>query len=266
MKKLIAFLTSLALLCCFAYGCSSNSVDKKPNVFSVGIDQDYYPLTYVDDNGQYSGFDVELAKCVADELNMQVEFIPIKWDEKTKLLEDGDIDCIWSGFSVTAQRQNAYTWSVPYMQNRQIIVVNKNSNFENQKDLIDKTLVAQKSSSSMEAIKANSNISNKLKNVIEANTQTEVLDKLSKGQADAGIIDEIAYRYYVKQNNKDEFRVLGDAVQSEQFAVGFKLGNTDLRDKVSNILNELASQGKIQELSKKYFGKDITAFDNNDLN
>lgn len=260
MKKIFTFLLSLVIISCCVYGCSSKQVDKKPDVFSVGIDIDYSPLSFMGSNGQYTGFDVELAKCVADELNMQVEFVPIQWEQKNKLLEDGDIDCIWSGFSITAQRQNAYTWSIPYMQNRQIIVVNKNSNMENQTDLIDKTIIAQKGSSALEAIKANSNIVNKLKNILEANTQTEVLDTLSNSQADAAVMDEIAYRHYVQQNNCDNFRVLGDTLQAEQFAVGFKLGNTELRDKVSNALNTLASQGKVQELSNKYFGKDITNF------
>lgn len=265
MKKIFSLLICFTILTCCICGCSYKHVDKKPQVLSVGIDVDYSPLTYMGSNGEYTGFDVELAKCVADKLNMQVEFVPIQWEQKNKMLEDGDIDCIWSGFSITASRQNAVTWSVPYMQNRQIIVVNKNSNIESQTDLIDKTIIAQKGSSALEAVQANSNVVSKLKDVLEANTQTEVLDSLSKGKADAAIMDEITYRYYIQHNNCDDFRVLGDTLQSEQFAVGFRLGNTELRDKVSNALNELASQGKIQELSNSYFGKDITNFssDNN---
>lgn len=266
MKKFFAFLLSLVLVSCFVCGCAYKQVDKKPDVFSVGIDINYAPLSYMDGNGEYTGFDVELAKCVAQELNMQVEFVPIQWEEKSKLLEDGDIDCVWSGFSVTAQRQNAFTWSMPYMQNRQVIVVNKDSNIESQADLADKTIIAQKGSSALEAIKANSDIVNKLKNILEANTQTEILDTLSNSQADAAVMDEIAFRNYIQQNNSDKFRVLGDTLQSEQFAIGFRLGNTELRDKVSNALNTLATQGKIQELSTKYFGKDITNFSNDDNN
>lgn len=123
-------------------GCGSKSNDK---TFTVGFDAEYPPYGYMDDNGDYTGFDLELAQAVCDMEGWTLEKKPIEWNSKDMELESGAIDCIWNGFTMDG-REDDYTWSQPYVDNSQVVVVAENSGISSLTDLAGKTVGVQAAS------------------------------------------------------------------------------------------------------------------------
>ena len=118
----------------------------------VGFDQDFPPMGFMGDDGEYTGFDLELAQEVAKRLGLEYKAQPIAWDSKDMELEAGNIDCIWNGFTMTG-REDDYTWSEPYMANTQVFVVAKDSGIASQEDLAGKIVECQVDSSAEAALK-----------------------------------------------------------------------------------------------------------------
>lgn len=154
VKRLVATLL-VGVLALAAVACGSSSKSSKlqntDDTFVVGFDQNFPPFGYVDDNGEYTGFDIELAQEVAKRLDMECVLQPIDWDAKDLELEAGTIDCIWNGFTMNG-REDSYTWSDPYMNNSQVFVVREDSGINSEEDLAGKIVDVQKESSAETAL------------------------------------------------------------------------------------------------------------------
>ena len=120
----------------------------------VGFDAEYPPYGYMDENGEYTGFDLELAQAVCDLEGWELEKKPISWDSKDQELESGSIDCIWNGFTMNG-REDEYTWSDPYLDNQQVFVVRSDSGIESEEDLAGKIVDVQTESSAQAALDDN---------------------------------------------------------------------------------------------------------------
>ena len=225
------------------------------NTFTVGFDQEFPPMGFVDENGEFTGFDLELAEEVATRLGMKFVPQPISWDAKDMELDSGTIDCIWNGFTMTG-REDQYTWSEPYLKNAQVFVV-ADSSIKTREDLAGKIVEVQADSSAEAALKEDPDLTGtfaQLQTVPDYNTA--VLD-LQQGAVDAIAMDKVVAAYQI-EGRGEELTILDDELQAEEYGIGFKLGNTDLRDKVQSTLEEMASDGKLAEISTKWFGEDIT--------
>ena len=194
----------------------------------VGFDQDFPPMGFVGDNGEYTGFDLDLAKEVASRLGLEYKAQPVAWDSKDMELESGNIDCIWNGFTITG-REDDYTWTTPYMANKQVFVVANDSDIKSQADLAGKVVEVQADSSAEAALKENQGL---------ANTFGQLLTTPDYNTAD--------------------FKILDDSLSEEEYGVGFKKGNTELRDKVQGALEEMAADGTLAKISDEWFGEDVT--------
>ena len=117
----------------------ATAVSDEDNEFVVGFDQEFPPMGFVDENGEFTGFDLELAAEAAKRMGMELKLQPIAWDAKDMELESGTIDCIWNGFTMNG-REDGYTWTQPYMNNTQVFVVNADSGIETLEDLAGKTV------------------------------------------------------------------------------------------------------------------------------
>ena len=147
MKKnqLMAAVLTVVMAAGVLTGCGSKGDDK---TFTVGFDAEYPPYGYMDDNGEYTGFDLELAQAVCDMEGWTLEKKPIDWNSKDMELESGAIDCIWNGFTVDG-REDDYTWSQPYVDNSQVIVVAEDSGISSFADLAGKTVGVQAASAAL---------------------------------------------------------------------------------------------------------------------
>mgnify|MGYP000864243983 FL=1 len=207
----------------------------------VGFDQDFPPMGFVGDDGEYTGFDLELAQEVAKRLGLEYKAQPIAWDSKDMELESGNIDCIWNGFTMTG-REDDYTWTEPYMANQQVFVVANDSDINSQADLAGKIVEVQADSSAEAALKEAPELTATFKELLTTADYNTAFMDLEQGAVDAIAMDVIVAGYQIQQRNAD-FKILDDSLSEEEYGVGFKKGNTELRDKVQNTLEEMAEDG-----------------------
>ena len=221
-----------------------------------GCDQEFPPMGFGGVDGEYTGFDGELAQEVANGLGLEYKAQPIAWDSKDMELESGNIDCIWNGFTMTG-REDDYTWTEPYMANQQVFVVANDSDISSQADLAGKIVEVQADSSAEAALKEAPELTATFKELLTTADYNTAFMDLEQGAVDAIAMDVIVAGYQIQQRNAD-FKILDDSLSEEEYGVGFKKGNTELRDKVQSTLEEMAEDGTLQEVSEKWFSKDVT--------
>ncbi len=219
--------------------------------FTVGFDAEFPPYGYMDENGEYTGFDLELAQEVCDRNGWTLVKQPIDWDAKDMELSSGSIDCIWNGFTMNG-REDQYTFSVPYVDNSQVFVVKADSGITAPADLAGKMVGVQKDSSALAALEGDAaELAGTFAGLNQyADYNTGFLD-LEAGAIDAIAVD-IGVEDYQLESSGDAYVILDEKLATEQYGIGFKLGNTELKDKVEKTLLEMADDGKFMEIAKKY--------------
>ncbi|MCR5202115.1 MAG: ABC transporter permease subunit [Lachnospiraceae bacterium] len=233
---------------------SEGDSDKK--TFIVGFDAAFPPYGYKDDDGNYVGFDLDLAEEVCKRNGWELKKQPIDWDSKDMELKSGAIDCIWNGFTING-RELKYTWSKAYVDNSQVVVVKSDSDVEEPKDLKDKVVVVQTDSSALAALTGedatdeNKELCESFKELQQVSDYNNAFLNLESGSVDAICMDIGVALYEVKQRG-NEFRILDDSISSEQYGIGFKLGNTELRDEVQKTLDEMLEDKTFEKIAKKW--------------
>lgn len=229
----------------------------------VGFDQDFPPFGYVGDDGEYTGFDIDMAKEAAKRMGKEIVLQPIDWDAKDLELEAGTIDCIWNGFTING-REDQYTWTDAYMDNSQVVVTRVESGIDTLADLAGKVVEVQKESSAQSALEDDDH-TDLLASFAQFSTvgdyNTAFMD-LESGAVDAVAIDIGVAKFQIA-GKEDTFKILDETISSEQYGVGFLLGNTELRDEVQATLMEMAEDGTFAEISNEYFGYDVCILGDN---
>lgn len=266
MRKLVA----LALSCAMVFSmtaCGSKDNGSKDNsskndsgktTFTVGFDAEYPPYGYMDDSGEYTGFDLELAQAVCDIEGWELVKTPIDWDSKDLELNNGNIDCIWNGFTING-KEDKYEWSDPYVNNQQVVVVAKDSGITKLADLKDKYVAAQSASAALQLLQKGGDqekLGKTFKEIQEFPDYNTAFSELEAGTVDAVAMDVGVAKYQVNNRNNN-YVILDENLNSEQYGIGFKKGNTELRDKVNADLKKLYDEGKVDELAKKYGIEDM---------
>lgn len=225
--------------------------------FIVGFDQDFPPMGFVGNDGEYTGFDLELAEEVANRLGMEFVPQPIAWDAKDMELNSGTIDCIWNGFTMNG-REDDYTWSEPYMDNSQVFVVASDSGITSFADLAGKIVEVQADSSAETALKDNTELAGTFGTLQTTPDYNTAFMDLEMGAVDAIAMDVIVAGYQIEQRgDNDSYLILEETLASEEYGIGFKKGNEELRDKVQTTLEEMAADGTLKTISDKWFGRDV---------
>ena len=261
MRKLVA----LALSCAMVFSmtaCGSKDNGSKDNgsksdsgktTFTVGFDAEYPPYGYMDDNGEYTGFDLELAQAVCDIEGWELVKTPIDWDSKDLELNNGNIDCIWNGFTMNG-REDDYTWSDPYVNNEQVMIVAKDSGIKKLADLKDKYVGVQAGSAALGLLKEGGDQEDLAKTFADLQEYADyntAFAELQAGTVDAVAMDIGVAKYQIESRD-DGYEILDEKLNSEQYAIGFKKGNTELCDIVNADLQKLADDGTVAELAEKY--------------
>ncbi|PXX54479.1 amino acid ABC transporter substrate-binding protein (PAAT family) [Hungatella effluvii] len=226
------------------------------STFTVGFDQEFPPMGFVGDDGEYTGFDLEVAKVVAERLGLEFVPQPVDWAAKDMELESGNIDCIWNGFTMTG-REDDYTWSEAYMANQQVFVVTAESGIKTLADLAGKVVEVQAESSAEAALKDDPDLTGTFGTLQTTPDYNTAFMDLQMGAVDAIAMDEVVARFQIEQRQVD-FIVLDETLAAENYAVGFKKGNDTLKDQVQEQLEALAADGTLAKISEKWFDKDIT--------
>ncbi|MBQ9025844.1 MAG: amino acid ABC transporter substrate-binding protein [Methanobrevibacter sp.] len=252
---LVAFLvmgSASAGLFDFLGGDSSDAVTNDNDTFIVGFDAEFPPYGF-SENGEYVGFDLDLAQEVCDRNNWTLVKQPIDWDAKDSELDSETIDCIWNGFTINGREDN-YTWSEPYIDNKQVIVVKSDSGIDSIEDLAGKTVETQKDSSALAALEGdNKTIADTFTDLVQVADYNTAFMDLQSGACDAVAIDIGVAQYQISSSNSsDSYKILDTPISSEQYGVGFKLGNTELRDQVQATLDEMYADGTISAIAENY--------------
>ncbi len=217
----------------------------------VGFDQSYPPYGFVGDDGEFTGFDLDLAQAVADKNGWDVQLEAIDWDAKDSLLDSGVINCIWNGFTMEG-REDDYTFSDPYMLNAQVVVVRADSGVAAFTDLAGKTVVTQVDSAAEDVLEGDqadlAATFASLATIAEYNT---AFMQLESGAVDAVACD-LSIAQYQMAANPDAYVMLDEYLSEENYAVGFKKGDTATAEKVTETLKALYEDGTVEEIANKY--------------
>ena len=221
--------------------------------FTVGFDASFPPYGY-QENGEYVGFDLDLAQEVCDRNGWELVKTPIDWDAKNIELNGGSIDCIWNGFTMNG-REEDYTWTPAYINNTQVFAVNKNSGITKAADLAGKNVLVQADSSALAALQDEENtdikaLADSFGSLTQVPDYESALMELEAGSADAVAMDEgVAL---TKQAQNDNIVILDDVISQEQYGIAFKKGNDELRDQVWSTLLEMEKDGTVDKIAAKY--------------
>lgn len=269
-KGILGLLTLVGMAVMSLAGCtqlaSNPTVDnwdkyQQQKSITVGFDNTFVPMGFEEKNGTYAGFDIELAKYVSKKLGITVHFQPIDWDMKETELQNGTIDAIWNGYSATDERREKVAFTIPYMQNTQILVVKKTSGIHSVKDMTGKVLGAQNGSSGMLDFEEHPEV---LKNRVKGEdadqyqSVNEAIIDLKNDRIDALLIDRVYADYYLTTEGiADEYDTIPSGFESESFAVGVRPADKKLLEALNQAFKELYQEGIFQQISQKWFGEDV---------
>ena len=269
-KGILGLLTLVGMAVMSLAGCtqlaSNPKVDnwdkyQQQKSITVGFDNTFVPMGFEEKNGNYAGFDIELAKYVSKKLGITVHFQPIDWDMKETELQNGTIDAIWNGYSATDERREKVAFTIPYMQNTQILVVKKTSGIHSVEDMTGKVLGAQNGSSGMLDFEEHPEV---LKNRVKGGdadqyqSVNEAIIDLKNDRIDALLIDRVYADYYLTTEGiADEYDTIPSGFESESFAVGVRPADKKLLEALNKAFKELYQEGIFQQISQKWFGEDV---------
>ena len=269
-KGILGLLTLVGMAVMSLAGCtqlaSNPTVDnwdkyQQQKSITVGFDNTFVPMGFEEKNGNYAGFDIELAQYVSKKLGITVHFQPIDWDMKETELQNGTIDAIWNGYSATDERREKVAFTIPYMQNTQILVVKKTSGIHSVEDMTGKALGAQNGSSGMLDFEEHPEV---LKNRVKGRdadqyqSVNEAIIDLKNDRIDALLIDRVYADYYLTTEGiADEYDTIPSGFESESFAVGVRPADKKLLEALNKAFKELYQEGIFQQISQKWFGEDV---------
>lgn len=274
MKKIVkmACLTLMLVLPLIAISaCSSRSnfatasdqweTYAKEKKIKIGFDATFVPMGFEEKDGQYVGFDVDLATAVFNLYGIDVEWQSIDWDMKETELKNGTIDLIWNGYSVTDERKQSAAFTIPYMINEQVLVTKKTSNIDDVAGMTGKTIGVQAGSSGYDAFESQADIlKDRVANqkAVQYSTFTQALIDLKSGRIDGLLIDRVYANYYLEQEGTlDQYHILPVGYEGEDFAVGARKADKTLVKKINQAFRTLYKDGSFQKISQKWFGDDV---------
>ena len=291
-KKILFIMMSVLILSLVLVGCSSdNKTDKDVNVevnvneenkdevtdkdvttdadeesadtimakgkLVMGLDDGFPPMGFKDDKGDIVGFDIDLAREATKRMGLELELKSIDWNSKALLINKGDIDVIWNGFTADEERRKQVNFTDAYLQNKQILVVASDSTITNKSELKDKIVGLQLGSTSQQALEKDQATKDSLKEVRDYSDNVKALLDLKIGRVDAVLVDEVVGRYYTSQKPGD-YKILEEHFGEEEYVVGVRKGETEFLEKLNQTLKEIKEDGTEAEISKKWFDEDIT--------
>ncbi|MFW6298895.1 MAG: amino acid ABC transporter substrate-binding protein [Bacillota bacterium] len=227
---------------------------KEEGVLVMGLDATFAPMGFTDDDDEIVGYDVDLAKEVADRMGVELELQPIDWNAKVMELDTHNIDVVWNGFTITHERSKKVLFSTPYMNNRQIVLTEDES-IESEEDLAGLNVGVQMQSSGQSALET-SDVYDDLGEVTKFDTYDLALEDLKSERVDAVVIDEVMGRY-VNANQGDIYEIPDFSLGDEEYGIGFRLGDDALANEIESILDDMKEDGTGSEIAREWFDEDV---------
>ena len=280
MKKTIALLAALGMSVSLLAGCgssasssaaSSGAASSEAASSSAAADSDldyikgngkmvigytvYAPMNYTDDEGNFTGFDTELATAVCEKLGVEPDFVEINWDTKIVELDAKSIDCFWNGMTLTDEIMANAACTKAYAKNAQVVVVKDGTEYASTADLVGKTVLAEAGSAGESAIQDDENLSQA--DYVSKSVQTDCLMEVAAGTADAAILDLTLANAMIGEGTDYANLKIVDELNAEEYGVAFRKGS-DAAEAVNAAFDELKTDGTLEALAAKY---DLTLAD-----
>ena len=209
----------------------------------------YAPMNYTDENGEFVGFDTELATAVCEQLGVDPEFVEINWDTKIVELDAKSIDCIWNGMTLTEDIMANTACTEAYAKNAQVIVMKADAAYTSTADLVGKTVVAEAGSAGEGAIQGDENLAQA--DYISKSVQTDCLMEVAAGTADAAVLDLTLASAMIGEGTDYADLVIVDELNAEEYGVAFRKGSAAAAA-VNEAFAALKADGTMQSLADKY--------------
>lgn len=273
MKKLLKLILAgtLAVATIFAFtACDGGNQEGKEELTGwdyiankgelvIGLDDTFAPMGFRNEAGELVGFDIDLATAVGKELGVDIKFNPIDWNAKEMELNSKRIDCIWNGMSATPERQKKMALTNKYLNNSIVILAKDDTvKVENAKDLANYRVATQVDSSALESMKANPDYSVFEKNVTEYRDYDQAILDMKAGRIDCIVVDQVLGEYKNSKMKEGEKMVLCDyKFADDYYAIGCRVGDKDVAAKLTEAIEKTIENGKAEEISNKWFGRNI---------
>ncbi|MDR0996917.1 MAG: amino acid ABC transporter substrate-binding protein [Zoogloeaceae bacterium] len=223
----------------------------------IGLDDNFPPMGFVDENGVLVGFDIDMAREAAHRMGREAVFRPIDWSAKEAELMSKRLDLLWNGLTITPARQQKIGFSRPYMENHQIIVVASGSPVKGKADLARKIVGVQDGSSAEDAIARDAATAQSFQELRRYPDNVKALLDLHLGRIDAVVLDEVVGRYYVAKKPADYQVLETDNFGVEEYGVGLRKEDEALRAKLDATLDAMKADGATDAIAYRWFGKAI---------
>lgn len=263
VKKILAMGLAAVMAAAVLSGCGSNAAkdggSSGKGKIVVGLDDNFPPMGFKDENNEIVGFDIDLAKEAAKRMGREVEFKAIDWSSKEAEVKSGRVDVLWNGLDITEKRKENMLFSDPYMDNRQILFVKKGTTgITDEKSLAGKVVGTQSAGTAEEYMDKSDFFKKQVKEVKKYPDYVAAFMDLENGRVDAIVGDEITGRYYMSKH-PDTIEAVDSAIgEISMFGIAFRKDDQKLRDEVQKVLNDMREDGTMAKISEKWFGKNIT--------
>ena len=265
MKRIITlfFIFIFAISCSKTENTEEDATDnslqkvKESGKLVLGLDDAFAPMSFINENEEIVGFDIDLAKEVSKIMGVELETKPVDWASSILSLKKGDIDVIWSGFAVNETRKKQVNFSKPYLYNRLMVAIYAGrDDIKTKEDLKGKVVGVQTGSSNYEIL-LNDPISKELKEIRQYDTYVNAFLDLEAQRIDAVVAGETTIRYYIAKENANFELLEEEPLTSQYVSVGLRKGDMELLNAIDNALDTIRTNGKASEIATKWFGQDI---------
>ena len=256
MKKYLALI--LALMMVFALcACGAGNDEPKADdtkTFIMGIDPEYPPFSYLGDDGEYTGFDVEICKAACELLGWNFEVFGVNWDQKLVQLDAGECDCVWSGMTILdSMKEAGYVLSAPYYDNSQVIMVKEGSDIVSSADLAGKTVAVELGTSGEAMLGEDGDCAElgaSFANLVTCDSFLSCFAELGGGSVDAVIVDKPVAVAYAAEN--EGFTVLSEMLGQEQYGIAFRSGDAEMAAQMEDAVAQLVENGTYAKIAANY--------------
>ncbi len=247
----------LGLSACSSDSAKDNSFEhiKEKGEFVVGLDDSFPPMGFRDEHRNIVGYDIDVAKAVADKLGLKVRFQPIDWSAKELELQSGSIDMIWNGFGYSEDRAEAMTMTKPYLVNKQVYMVKDNSPIKTLADLKGKSISLQAASTVSGLLAKNPELKAQFSEVVEVSNNLLAINSLKVDAVDAVLIGSVLSGYVARQDNTQTYRFIDANLEQEDYVIGLRKGELELKDVLETTIEELKAEGVIEQIHHKWFAQ-----------
>ena len=264
MKKIVCFvLAAMMLLSLCACGAKKEETKTETETktkteaaqkFVMGIDAEYPPFSYMDDNGDYTGFDVEICKAACEKLGWEFEVFGVNWDEKLVQLDAKECDCVWSGMTILdSMKEAGYVLSEPYYDNTQVLLVKADSGFASSVDLAGKVVAVQLGTSGEALLTEDGDLADlaaTFDSVLTCDSFLKCFTELGGNAVDAVFVDKPVAAAYAAAN--EGYTIIDEDLGAEQYGIAFRADDQALCDAIEGAVAELVEDGTYAKIAEQY--------------